>query len=180
MKKIILTLSMVLCSLMGYAQQDGFLGEIRMFAGNFAPQGWAFCDGRLLQIRDNNALYAVLGIIYGGDGTTTFALPDLRGKVVIGPNTAHPQGHTGGSENITLTPNNIPGHNHSLPAHQFNPESEEHGLTPGNKSLLSVDNPSNTSILSGESGRTVPVNNMQPYLSINYIICINGTFPSRD
>lgn len=99
------------------AQQEGFLGEVKMFAGNFAPRGWAFCDGQLLPISQNSALFSILGTMYGGDGRTTFALPDLRGRVAMGVGNGpglqdYRQGSRGGSEFKTLNITEMPSHNH--------------------------------------------------------------------
>lgn len=112
-------LSLFLSVKSSYAQSDPFLGEIRMFAGNFAPRGWEFCDGQLIAINSNSALFSLLGTMYGGDGRTTFALPDLRGRVAIsagrhpGSNTDYRQGPGAGSETFQLTTLNLPAHNHT-------------------------------------------------------------------
>ena len=114
----LLALSLFVSFQEAYAQEP-FIGEIRMFAGNFAPRGWAFCDGQLLDIASNNALFAILGTTYGGDGRTTFALPDLRGRVVIGPGTgpglsSRRLGEKGGEERVVLNTLQIPSHTHTV------------------------------------------------------------------
>ena len=112
---------------------EPFVGEIRMFAGNFAPQGWAFCDGQLLSVNQNDALFSLLGTIYGGDGRTTFGLPDLRGRLPMHAGTGpglSPQrmGSMGGQENVTLTVNEMPAHSHSANAQSVTANSNDpHG-----------------------------------------------------
>lgn len=136
--------------------QEGMVGEVRMFAGNFAPRGWAFCEGQLLPISSNSALFSILGTTYGGDGRTTFALPDLRGRAAIGTGQGpglnnYPHGQKGGSETTSLKFQSQP-----LPATRT-------------ESTSSVQTPYQT-----------PINNMQPFLSIRYIICMQGIYPSRN
>ena len=138
---------------------DPYLGEVDLFAGNFAPRGWASCDGQILPINQNQSLYSILGTTYGGDGRTTFALPDLRGRTPIGPRqgpglTNRLLGEKAGVENVTLTEAQMPSHNHTLPEPYV---SETTGNTGGGQ----------------------PHDNMQPYLGLNYAIALVGTFPSR-
>jgi len=169
--------------------QDGnqFLGEIQMFAGNFAPKGWALCQGQLLPINQNQALFSLLGTMYGGDGRVTFALPDLRSRVPLHVSNTHIQGEKGGSESVTLTVGNLPSHSHTVNAVN----------TSGNQNIPTGNLLSDTLVLDPEysnagpntlmnagmvanSGGNQPMNNVQPYLVINYIISLQGIFPSRN
>ncbi len=164
---------------------EPFLGQIVMFAGNFAPRGWAFCDGQLLPISQNQALFSILGTTYGGDGRTTFALPDLRGRVPMhqgrGPGLSDRRlGQKGGQETVTLTTNQLPSHNHSL-----NISSNDHGQKPSSSQVLGPsafdDNPDVTlkSSSIGNTGGGQPHNNVQPFGCVNFIIALQGVFPSR-
>jgi microcystin-dependent protein len=168
---------------------DPILGQIIIFAGNFAPRGWAFCDGQLLSIAQNSALFSLLGTTYGGDGQTTFALPDLRGRVLMHPGTGnglspHTLGEVGGVERNTLIVNNLPAHNHSLLA-SASPASE--GNAPGNvlaEAQVQVYTGGNATVALGSTsiglvGENQPVPNLQPYLCINAIIATEGVYPSR-
>lgn len=171
---------------------EGTIGEIRMFGGNFAPRDWALCDGQLLPINQNQALFSILGTTYGGDGRTTFALPDLRGRVPIhegqGPGlTNHNLGNKGGEENVSLTENNLPTHSHDAKAGiivtqgntRSDPKSTKYddGFVKG-----SLDGRETRQILPvqvNNTGTGQPANNMQPFLCVNFIICLNGVYPSR-
>lgn len=170
--------------------QEGFIGELKMFAGNFAPRGWALCEGQLLSISENQALFSILGTTYGGDGRTTFALPDLRGRTPVGagrgPGLSEVrQGRKMGAETTTLTTQNLPSHNHrisvDLPTHNFEESGED--LMPGNAALLGVNNPVNGKIheefSTVHNGGNQPFNNVQPSLGMSFIICLQGIFPSR-
>lgn len=169
---------------------DPFVGEIKMFAGNFAPQGWAFCDGQLLAVSQNAALFSLLGTIYGGDGRTTFALPDLRGRVPIhqgsGPGLSTRQlGSKSGSETVTVTTNQLPGHDHGVMA------SAAPGAAGNPAGGVPAESPSVDLYI--EEGATVPMNaaavsntggnqahpNIQPFLCIHFVIAIFGVYPSR-
>lgn len=166
---------------------EPFLGQIIMFAGNFAPRGWAFCDGTLLSIAQNTALFSLLGTTYGGDGITTFALPDLRGRVALHPGQGpglsdYALGAKGGSESTTLTTNNLPAHTHPLlatstgqtddsPAGNVLAQADIYGPGPGNVTLA-------TSAV-GATGEGQPVANLQPYTCITAIIAVEGVYPSR-
>lgn len=167
------------------AQQEGMIGEVKMFAGNFAPRGWMFCEGQLLPIAQHSALFSILGTIYGGDGRTTFALPDLRGRVPVGVGngpglTPHDQGEKNGSETTTLNATNIPNSTiTNIPAYKVDPTNDSDTFTPGNTSVLTVGNAANSTVRANGTGTNQAVNNMQPYLGMHYIICIQGTFPSR-
>jgi len=183
---------------------EGTISEIRMFAGNFAPRNWAFCEGQLVQISTNTALFSLIGTIYGGDGRVTFALPDLRGRVPIGPGqgpglSTHVLGERGGEETNTLTINQMPSHNHqglakvsSGNATQTAATNGASIATPGTGSgrsfnategfnTASPDITLNAETVSTASvGGSEKVNNLQPYLSTYYIICLTGIFPSRE
>ncbi len=175
---------------------EPFLAQITMFGGNFAPRGWAFCDGQLLAISQNSALFSLLGTIYGGDGRTTFALPDLRGRTAIGPRTGaglstYREGQRGGAERVTLTIAEIPSHNHTgvIVATDATGNSE----TPGGNILAKKSrdrdyhsgapvtvNMSDDSVTIGNTGSGNSHENMQPWIAINHIIALQGTFPSRN
>ena len=170
--------------------QTPILGEIKMFAGNFAPQGYAFCNGQLLPIAQNAALFSLLGTTYGGDGQTTFALPDLRGRAPIhagnGPGlTNRNLGQTGGAETNTLTVAQLPAHNHSVvavstPGNQTSPTNNlpaDTNLFDNEYSNASGNTTMNSSMI-GNTGNGQPVDNMQPYTTIHYIIALQGIFPS--
>jgi len=175
-----------------------FLGTISLFAGNFAPRGWAFCNGQILPIAQNTALFSILGTTYGGNGQTTFALPDLRGRAPIhwgqGPGLTNRElGEVSGSENVTLISTQMPIHNHMVAA---NTALGTQGTPTGNLLALSTDpgaggNPlnfiepaaPNTSMapnMIGQAGGSQPHNNMQPYLAVSFIIALEGIFPSRN
>ncbi|BDS12551.1 phage tail protein [Aureispira anguillae] len=171
---------------------DPFIGEIIMFAGNFAPRGWAFCDGQLLPINQNSALFSILGTIYGGDGRTTFALPDLRGRVAMHPGTGagltpRDLGERGGTEDVVLMTSQIPAHSHNIVAVGLEGNSNapnDHFLA--NTGAFDSEYSNSTSghvyMNSGmvqNTGGTQPHTNMQPFTCINYIIALQGTYPSR-
>jgi len=173
---------------------DPFIGQLMMFAGNFAPRGWAFCEGQLLPIAQNTALFSILGTMYGGDGRTTFGLPDLRGRVPIhkgqGPGLPnYNQGEKGGSNQTTLTSQNMPAHNHQLvtsdqPAAQ---PSGAGGYFPSNAGrnadslyASTPGTPQPMGAKTGDFGQGTAFNNMQPFNCVNYIIALQGTFPSRN
>ena len=157
---------------------EPFIGEIAMFAGNFAPRGWALCNGQLLPIAQNTALFSLLGTTYGGDGRTTFALPDLRGRVPIhagnGPGlSSYRLGSKGGSETKTLTTLNMPAHAHGVLT-ENNSSASQNGEVYTTKRGKGV-------MISGEiTGGSQSVDIRQPYQTINYIIALNGVFPSRN
>lgn len=169
---------------------EPFIGQITMFAGTFPPRSWAFCDGQLLPIQSYSALFSILGTTYGGDGRTTFALPDLRGRVPMhagnGPGlSSRPQGQRAGAENVTLNINQIPAHTHALQASDGFGSSKEPG---GNVPAMADDGERNySSVVSGadmkpteSTGAGQSHANMQPYLAIRYIIALQGIFPSRN
>ncbi len=163
--------------------QQGFIGEVKLFGGNFAPRGWAFCEGQLLPISENTALFSILGTTYGGDGRTTFALPDLRGRTAIGAGngaglTSIRDGEKVGAEEVVLNTNNLPDQ-YEAPSVQLDPKKKGNEYSPGNKSFISVGNAPNTTVKTPAAGQGQKVNNRSPYTGVHYIICIQGTFPSR-
>jgi microcystin-dependent protein len=161
-----------------------YVGEIRMFAGNFAPAGWMFCEGQLLPISENETLFQLIGTTYGGDGESTFALPDMRGRLPIHLGNGFILAETGGAEEITLTVNQIPAHTHpvvvanaignqitpagNVPAHSFNvtPYINDAPTTSFNAAAIS------------STGGSQPHTNFQPYLCVDFIISLFGIFPS--
>lgn len=164
-----------------------FIGQIMIFGGNFAPRGWAFCQGQLLPIASNTALFSILGTTYGGDGRTTFALPDMRGRVVISPGNGpglptRRIGERGGVESNTLTVNHLPSHNHiaHIPINTA-AETEAQGYLSNANIYAEEATPGQfypgTSLSNTGGGN--PINNMGPFLTLNYIIALQGTFPSR-
>jgi microcystin-dependent protein len=161
-----------------------FVGEIRMFAGNFAPAGWAFCDGALLPISENETLFNLIGTTYGGDGESTFAMPDLRGRVPIHAGAGYSVGETGGVESVTLTTSQIPSHGHVLiaSADVANLSSPANAVT-GQATSKPYRIPSATALMAATTlaatGGSQPHDNMQPYLAINYIVSMFGIFPSQ-
>lgn len=169
-----------------------FLGVINMFAGNFAPRGFALCQGQIQSIAQNDALFALLGTTYGGDGQNTFALPDLRGRVPIHQGTlagggTYVIGQTLGTETVTLTSGQMPAHNHvlganSAPGSGIGPTGAVWAsYTAGQNyaAAASANTAMNASALSSVGGNQ-PHENMQPYLAINFIIALEGVFPSRN
>ncbi|MEO0825208.1 MAG: tail fiber protein [Cyanobacteria bacterium J06635_1] len=173
---------------------DPFIGEIRLFAGNFAPRGWAFCNGTSMSVSQNTALFSILGTTYGGNGRTNFELPDLQGRVPIHEGTGsglptYRLGQHGGSETETFTESQMPSHNHAeiavplLPTQgggSEDPANHALGLAVGAQvygepaNLVAMDSSSLASTGGGQSR-----DNMQPYLTINFIIALEGTYPSR-
>ncbi|HZH66819.1 MAG TPA: tail fiber protein [Flavisolibacter sp.] len=167
---------------------DPFVAEIRMMPFNFAPRGWAFCNGQLLPISQNTALFSLLGTTYGGNGQSTFALPDLQGRVPMQPGqgpglSLHDLGEMSGTEQVTLLESEIPAHNHTLsgttlPATSNNPA----GNLPARANLYS-NSISNLVQMSYQAlvpaGGSLPHNNMMPYLTVNFCIAMQGVFPSR-
>ncbi len=165
--------------------QEALIGEVKLFAGNFAPKGWTLCEGQLLPISQNKALYSILGTMYGGDGKSNFALPDLRGRVPVGVGqgsglSAVKDGQKQGTENVTLTVAQLPSHGHSLE----NVEEVAIKTSPGNnntKKLLSpVVTVGSTTVTTKNTGGSQPVSIKQPSLGMRYIICIWGIYPSRN
>ena len=161
-----------------------YVGEIRMFAGNFAPAGWMFCEGQLLPISENETLFQLIGTTYGGDGQSTFALPDLRGRIPIHQGNGFILAETGGAEEITLTLNQIPAHTHALLAsgdvgNQINLQNNL--LSNSNGALPYIEDPPAVAMNPGSIspvGGSQPHTNFQPYLCVDFIISLFGLFPS--
>lgn len=163
-----------------------YVGEIRMFAGNFAPAGWMFCEGQLLPISENETLFNLIGTTYGGDGQSTFALPDLRGRIPIHQGNGFILAETGGAEDITLTVNQIAAHSHPFLASNdtataTNPGGNLPASTNVSKKVY-AGAASPTSIMAPQSisptGGSQPHTNFQPYLCVDFIISLFGIFPS--
>lgn len=183
---------------------DEFMGTIKMFAGNFAPRNWMFCQGQILSISSNTALYSLLGTTYGGNGQTTFALPNLEGRVPVGAGAGpglspYEPGQMGGNETTSLIVGNLPAHSHAAklsvssenaaqskaasgasiaapgypdgrnftPTYGYNTSNPDTGLNEGSISVAMT-------------GGSQPFDNRQPYTGMNYIICVQGIYPSRD
>ncbi len=166
---------------------EPFLAEIRIVGFNFAPRGWAFCDGQILPINQNQSLYSLLGTTYGGDGKTSFALPDLRGRTPIHEGDGHTLGQKGGAETVALTAAEIAAHTHTVKASS----SPGDNTSPTNNVLAAVAtdlyrNPeaaTNTALRSGtvtNAGGGQGHDNMQPYLTLAFCIALQGLFPSRN
>ena len=164
-----------------------YVGEIRMFAGNFAPAGWSFCEGQLLAISENDTLFNLIGTTYGGDGQNTFALPDLRGRIPMHMNFASGNiGQTGGVEAVTLSPNQLPPHNHLLTASSAvgsisSPQNAVFASHRDHKVFANNAAPSGAMPVSAvsTSGGSQPHENMPPYLCVSFIISLFGIFPSQ-
>lgn len=160
-----------------------YVGEIRMFAGNFAPAGWMFCEGQLLPISENETLFQLIGTTYGGDGQSTFGLPDLRGRLPVHQGPGFILAETGGAEEITLTVNQIPAHSHPLlasnnSATQGVPTGAVFAIAQGDVYTGSFSpTPMSAQAISSVGG-SQPHSNFQPYLCINFIISLFGLFPS--
>lgn len=170
---------------------DAYIGEIRIFSGNFAPQDWAFCDGSLLAISQYEALYSLVGTTYGGNGSTQFGLPDLRGRAPLHRRaSAHPIGQKSGTETVTLTEANLPPHAHTWQAYSGQATTN----LPANNLLASV--PTGSTLYEPAStidklvpvaslsvgmypNSAAPINNMQPFLAMSFIIALSGLYPSQ-
>lgn len=164
---------------------EPFLAEVRLMSFGFAPRGWALCNGQLLPINQNQALFALLGTTYGGDGRVNFALPDLRGRTPIHFGNGFSQGQRGGTENYTLTQSEMPAHTHLVRASSETPNrdtpagnywagSEENNYSSGSP---------NATLVAGaiaNVGGSQPHSNMQPYLTISFCIALQGVFPSQN
>jgi len=162
-----------------------YVGEIRMFGGNFAPAGWMLCEGQLLPISENETLFNLIGTTYGGDGQSTFALPDLRGRVPVHQGNGATLAESGGMETITLTVNQIPAHTHPLQAStNVSQDTSPAGKTVGQSgsALLYIQDTTDSNLNAGaitSVGGSQPHSNFQPYLCINFIISLFGIFPSQ-
>ena len=167
-----------------------YVGEIRMFGGNFAPAGWMFCDGSLLPISEYETLFNLIGTTYGGDGQSTFALPDLRGRLPIHMGNGVPNGfvlaEAGGAEEVTLTVQQIPAHSHALLATNDpgNTNAPQNAIPSGSNGATTfpygTDAPLSTlqAAVIGQVGGSQPHSNFQPYLCVSFIISLFGIFPS--
>lgn len=164
---------------------ESFIGEIRMFAGNFEPRGWMFCEGQLLPIEEYESLFQLIGTTYGGDGQNTFALPDLRGRLPLHQGNGFVVGETGGLEDVTLSVSQIPSHSHTLLATRSIANSSTPNNTvlaaPTQVSMYYAEAPSKAmNILAIQAkGGAQPHSNMQPYLCVSFIISLDGFFPSQ-
>jgi microcystin-dependent protein len=195
-KKLAL-LALLTLPLPGLAQE--FIGEIRATAYNFAPRNWAMCNGQTIPIVENSALFSLLGTYYGGDGRTTFALPNLQGRLVFGPETNELPGETGGEASHTLALSELPAHNHQLfnppffsfrtvqgtgtantagPAYSYATAVDARGNTVLAYTLAAKDGTVANPVV-GYMGGSQAHNNMPPYTVVNYIICLYGLYPSR-
>jgi microcystin-dependent protein len=188
--------------LIGKASAQGgvepVIGEIRMVSFNFAPKGWALCNGQLLAINQNQALFSILGTTYGGDGRTTFALPNLQSRVALSFDNSHQLGSVGGEESHTLTTSEMPMHIHSTNGITTSVQCNKNA---GNQSVPSANYPAvntsrgneysstanassglmtNSGVLTNSTGGTQPHSNLQPYIVVNYIIALQGIFPLRN
>jgi microcystin-dependent protein len=170
---------------------DPFVAEIRIFPFNFAPTGWATCDGQLLPLSQNTALFSLLGTTYGGNGSSNFALPDLRGRAAMHPGQGpglsdHDLGEVGGAETVTLLQSEIPAHSHAMRANASDPAnakipSSSSSFAISQEAQIYQDN--NDTTLAPEAlaptGGSLPHNNLQPYLTLNFCIALQGVFPPR-
>lgn len=174
---------------------DPFLGEIRMFGGNYAPRGWAFCNGQIMSISQNSPLFAILGVTYGGNGQSTFALPNMQGRTPMHWGTGaglspHSLGEMSGTETVTLLSTQMPAHNHQILA----ANEEGNNFTPGGNTLAGTTGSggnantyfngspnTNLNLASmGVAGGNQPHSNMSPYLCVSFIIALQGIFPPRN
>lgn len=179
---------------------DEYIGIIKIFAGNFAPKGWAFCQGQTMQINTNQALFAILGTVYGGDGMTTFKLPNYQGLIPVGmgkspvTGTVYTEGKNGGVTNVALTVANLPQHTHNMvgavtmqgnsdaadttdPSNTYPGPAQSSVYAPtGDVPMAPVRN----TLAVSPSGAGRPYSNTMPFLGMNYIICISGLFPPRN
>jgi len=181
---------------------EGTLAEVRMFAGNFAPRGWQLCNGQLLPIAQWTAVFALVGTTYGGNGQTTFGMPDFRGRIAVGAQFSQGPGlpsvdlgEMSGTPSVTLLLNNLPFHNHTvtgtvtmqgnnnaggLNEDPMNRKLAATNVFTGNTNALVNMAPLTTNLQTGFNGSNQPFNSMPPYTGMNYIICVEGIFPSRD
>jgi microcystin-dependent protein len=170
---------------------DPFVAEIRIFPFNFAPKGWAFCDGQILPLSQNTALFSLLGTTYGGDGKSNFALPNMQGNAPMHPGqgpglSLHDLGETGGSETVSLLESEMPAHSHAFKAVNtdgISQSPEDQLMAGGVGGIAQYATPGALTQLSGNAiapaGGDQPHNNMQPYLTLNFCIALQGVYPPR-
>lgn len=171
---------------------EAYIGAVVLFGGNFAPRNWALCQGQLLAISQNTALFSILGTTFGGNGTTTFGLPDLRGRAPVGAGQGpglsnYTLGQMSGSESATLSINQMPAHNHTVAPQakngggdDTNPGGTKYMATASTDLYANTPNVAMGPSTSSMTGGSQPFSLVQPILCMNYIICINGIFPSRN
>jgi microcystin-dependent protein len=165
---------------------EPFLGQILLFAGNFAPSGWALCNGQLLSIQQNTALFSILGTTYGGNGQTNFALPDLRGRAPIhmgqGPGLSnYPEGEVGGVESVTLIASQMPAHTHAQPATAADEGTNRpNAAVPARGGVYAATSDGSALAPTSAAGGSQPHENRPPFLVMNYCIALQGIFPSRN
>lgn len=182
---------------------EEYIGIVKLFAGNFAPRDWMFCDGRLLSIAQNSAMFSILGTTYGGDGVTTFALPNLIGRMALGSGNAnankyYPLGMVSGTDQTTILPQNLPSIGSGFHLKVANKNANSSTPTVSSSIAISgtqvgrdfnvvpsfINNANPDTTINGQSisfvGQNLPFNNMPPYLGLNYIICVEGIYPPRD
>jgi microcystin-dependent protein len=167
---------------------EPFLAEVRMVGFNFAPRGWAFCDGQTLPINQNQSLYSLLGTTYGDDGRTSFALPDMRGRAPLHEDGQHPLGQKEGEETVALSSAQMPSHSHTPHALSDDGDTDEPStsalLGQAGEDIYSNVSPENAVMMYqntiGVSGGGIGHDNMQPFLAINFCIALQGLFPSRN
>lgn len=195
--KIKLSILLIALAFAFSIKSQPMVGEIRMFAGNYPPNGWAFCDGSLISISENDVLFTLIGTTYGGDGQNTFALPDFRGRAPISVSSGNSMGQMGGTETVTLTVSQIPAHRHpmqvvnvpgttNVPSPGVMPaKAADIEFPGGTKQVMTYakDNAGGKITVNPQSvsvyGQSYPHNNMKPYVGINYIICLEGIYPTR-
>lgn len=179
---------------------ESYIGIVSIFAGNFAPLGWAFCQGQLLQISEYTALYSVIGTTYGGDGQSTFGLPDLRGRAAISYGQGnglsnYTLGQPAGTESTTMKSQQLPSHSHDLASITGNPTANSSNGTTDNPTnavpavLQNINiynssgtggmQPTTNQVNTGITGSSSPISTLSPYLAMNYVICLEGIFPSQ-
>ena len=166
---------------------DPFLGEIQIIGFNFAPRGWALCDGQILPISQNQSLYSLLGTTYGGDGRTSFALPDLRSRTPLHRGIGYNLGQKGGAETVTLTSDQVPAHSHTAKAQNVAADTSTPGGNMAAETTVAIYGaPSDPNLVSMHNGTIANAgggqghNNMQPYQTLNFIIALRGIFPPRN
>jgi microcystin-dependent protein len=163
-----------------------FLGEIRLFPFNFAPRNWAFCQGQTMAISQNSALFSLLGTTYGGNGTTTFLLPDLRGRVAVGQGNGsglspYSFGQVGGVESVTLLQSQLPAHTHAQPVtNSAASGSRPNGTVPATGGSYAASSDGGAFVATSATGGSQPFGIVQPYLAMSYCIALSGIFPSRN